>query len=376
MSQLSPLQKIKVAYDEAFEMPADDKLIVDCFIGVLTAAFVPRLSESVWMYWIAPAASGKTLSVGPMQDHSRVMMLSVPTPNALLSGYTDDDGNDPSLIPLLDGKVLIWKDFTALMNQGAVTVNKVVGEFRDCYDQHCSKASGKGGVRTYRSRFGMIACVTEKIDEFTETHQQLGERFLSFRMNRIPMTQDSMDQKKEWLSKLQRIVHTQVDRIILKCDKMPVPIISAGAIEQVKIMSDLLALSRTSCGSTASTPELASRIVQQLINLGHAHAMADFRGAWNETEMMLIRRVVVDSLSSARQRLLSFLYKQGVHRPAVSLEMLVNKCGTTEKEMQKILRQYRFSDILKTTEGGSPDKLWYKLAPDIYQSIDRTGVLK
>ena len=50
MSQMSPLQKMKAAYRQAYTMPRDDKLIVDCYMGILVAAFTPRLDESMWMY--------------------------------------------------------------------------------------------------------------------------------------------------------------------------------------------------------------------------------------------------------------------------------------------------------------------------------------
>jgi len=382
----SPLQTVKKAYDKAFKMPSDDKLIVDCFLAVITSVIFKQLRESVWMYWIAPPGSGKTLSVSSIQGHPRVMMLSTPTENALMSGYTDEDGSDPSLMPMLDGMVLIWKDFTALMYAGDRIVNKISGEFRDCYDGDASKASGRAGVREYKSRFGMIACVTDEIDSFTETHQQLGERFLSFRMNRVKMSHaqrvealgpivESMGKKKEWLETLQRAVHAQVDRIILMSEKMSVPTISAGAIEKVKIMADLLALARTSCGETTNSTEMANRIVQQFINIGHAHALSDFRKEWNESDMDLVRRIMMDSLAANRKRLLASLFKDGKHRPAKPMEMLKSKCGTTEKVMKKILRQYVYSGVLETAEGGSPDEPWYRLAPDIYESLTKVGVI-
>jgi hypothetical protein len=377
---------VKKAYDKAFVMPKDDKLIVDCFMAILTATIYKELNESVWMYWIAPPGSGKTLAVSPVQGHPLVLMLSTPTENALMSGYTDEDGSDPSLMKLLDGMVLIWKDFTALMYAGDRIVNKISGEFRDCYDGTSSKASGRAGIREYEARFGMIACVTDEIDAFTETHQQLGERFLSFRMNRVKLSHaqrirglrtitKSMGKKKEWLEQLKKIVHVNIDRINLASEKMKIPTLSAGALEEVEIMADLLALARTSCGDTANSAEMGNRIVQQLINLGHAHALADFRTAWNESEMVLIRRVMIDSLASNRKRLFAFLFKQGKHRPAKSLAMLAKKSGTTEKAMKKIIKQYVYSGILETAEGGNPDESWYRLSKDIYESIEKVGVL-
>ena len=383
----SPLQVVKKAYSEAIRLAPDDMLTVDCFLGVLTAAYTPRLDESVWMYWIAPPASGKTLTVSPIRDHPRCMMLSTPTENALMSGYTDEDGKDPSLIPLLDGKVLIWKDFTALMDAGPRLVDKVAGEFRDCYDHYCSKASGSSGVRQYTSRFGMIACVTDRIDAFMDSHQQLGERFLSFRMNRIQESHEdrvknlrfvtaSMGQKKIWADKLQKAVHSQVDRIILKCDSMKTPAISAGALTDVETMSDLLALTRTSCGDTASRAELGSRIVQQLINLGHAHAIADFRDSWNETEMVLIRRILEDSLSLTRKRFIQFMFSRGPHRPAVTKRQLVDKCGTTLAEINKTIMQYLFSSVIEPVDSGMTEESWYRLTPSIYSSLSKVGVFK
>ena len=387
MSVESPLQMVKKAYSSAIRLAPDDMLTVDCFMGVLTAAFTPRLDESVWMYWIAPPASGKTLTVNPAREHPRIMMLSTPTENALMSGYTDEDGKDPSLIPLLDGKVLIWKDFTALMDAGPRLVDKVAGEFRDAYDHHCSKASGASGVRQYTSRFGMIACVTDRIDAFVDSHQQLGERFLSFRMNRIQESHedrvknlryitDSMLEKRIWSDKLQKAVHSQIDRILLKCDSMKTPTISAGALTDVEVMADLLALTRTSCSDTASRAELDSRIVQQLINLGHAHAIADFRDSWNETEMVLIRRILEDSLSSMRKRFIQFMFSRGPNRPAVTKKQLLDKCGTSMTEINRTITQYLFSSVIEAVDSGMTDECWYRLTPSIYKSLSKVGVFK
>jgi hypothetical protein len=185
-----------------------------------------------------------------------------------------------------------------------------------------------------------------------------------------------MGTKLAWLDVLRLEMHRQIDRIVLKGDKLETPTFSAGAKEKVMIMADLLALARTSSSTTASRAELGNRIVQQFINLGHAHAMSDYRTEWNETEMDLLRRIMKDSLSLSRERLFSFMYGKGRHLPAVTLSQLVTKCGTTRPVMESIIQQYRFSHILQTTEGGTPDEVWYKLAPDIYESIEKTGVLK
>lgn len=388
MNEKSPLQTIKRAYGKILQFEKDDELIVDCFVAVLTAAFHPKLYESLWMYFIGPPGSGKTETVLTVRGHPRCLLLTTPTENALISGYSDETGEDPSLVLQLDGKVLIWKDFTALMEAGRSLVDKILGEFRDLYDQYCSKASGKVGVREYEAGFGMIACVTDAIDAFMEKHQQLGQRFLSLRINRLrlPHAQRvknldrvvaSMEDKKEWKEWLQKIVQTKVNEIIGICTEGKVPKLSEKIKEEIKILADLLALARTvPSNETAMRPELATRIVQQLINLGHAHAIADRRKEWDESDIQLVKRVVLDSLSLVRQRLLLFLFQRGIHRPAAPVKQLAQACRTTTGEIRRVVNQFVFSDLLEVSEGDRYEEPWYRLTNDIYKALERTRLLR
>lgn len=388
MDEKSPLQTIKRAYGKILQFEKDDELIVDCFVTVLTAAFHPKLYESLWMYFIGPPGSGKTETVLPMRGHSRCILLTTPTENALISGYGDETGKDPSLVLQLDGKVLIWKDFTALMEAGKNLVDKVLGEFRDLYDQYCSKASGKVGIREYEAGFGMIACVTDAIDDFMERHQQLGQRFLSFRINRLRLPHSqrvenlgkviaAMEDKKKWKEWLRKIVQAEMGKVIALCFEGKMPVLSAGGQKQVMVMADLLALTRTvPLNDTAARPELATRIVQQLINLGTAHAIADGRDEWDDSDMRLIKRVVWDSLSLVRQRLLMFLFRRGKLRPAVPIEQLARASRTTSKELRKIMNQFLFSGLVEVAEGDREDKPWFKLTADIYNALQETELVK
>ena len=388
MNEKSPLQTIRMAYGKILQFETDDEVIVDCFVSVLTAAFHPGLYESLWMYFIGPPGSGKTETVLPMRGHPRCILLTTPTENALISGYSDDSGQDPSLVLKLDGKVLIWKDFTALMEAGKSLVDKVLGEFRDLYDQYCSKASGTVGIREYEAGFGMVACVTDAIDSFMERHQQLGQRFLSIRINRVRLSHSqrvdnldrviaSMKGKKVWKEWLQKIMQVQVNRIIEKCKEEKVPTLPPETERQIKIAADLLALIRTSSSDDAvARPELATRIVQQLINLGHAHAISDERDSWDESDINLVKRVVVDSLSPVRQRLLLFLFERGKHRPAVPIEQLARASRTTSRELEKVINQFLFSGLVETAEGDREDKPWIKLTLDIYNALSETELLK
>jgi hypothetical protein len=112
-----------------------------------------------------------------------------------------------------------------------------------------------------------------------------------------------------------------------------------------------------------------------LINLGHGHAIADGRLKWDESEMELVKRVVVDSLSLVRQRLLLFLFRRGKHRPAAPLKQLAQACRTTVGEIKRVTNQFVFSGLLEV-DRDSGDEPWFKLSLDIYKSLERMELLK
>lgn len=389
MSELSPLQRVKKKYASVLKMSSDDALIVDCFMAAVTAVFNRRLNESVWMYFIGPPGSGKTETVSSLRGYPRAVMLTTPTENAFMSGTNDEKGDDPSLLPLLDGKILVWKDFTAMMELKRGTVDKILAELRDVYDQYCSKASGKIGFREYSARFGMIACVTGAIDSFMEHHQQLGQRFLSFRINRISQShaqriadlkniRRGMNDKEKWKEELRLCVQGALAETAVECTKGGVPSVPADIEERIIIMSDVLALARTvpqnDKGNTVNRPEIASRIMQQLINLGSGHAIVDGRNVLDESDMQLICRVVLDSLPLVRRRLLGYMFRCGPNCPANPPNILAEKAGTDPREIVPLLRQLAYSGILKADNAVKEGEVWYKLSEDIYKSNQRVEV--
>ncbi|KKN01660.1 hypothetical protein LCGC14_1125630, partial [marine sediment metagenome] len=371
---------IQNEYARALKFGNDDKLIVDGFVSVMAAAFCRVLDESVWMYFIGPPASGKTETIGVCRGYPQTIMLTTPTENCLMSGADTEKGEDPSLIKLLDGKVLVWKDFTALITGNIRVVDKILGELRDAYDQYCSKASGKVGFREYTARFGMIACVTDSIDAFAEGHQQLGQRFLSLRINRKNLShaqrvenlkeiRKSMKNKQQWKDRLKDEVQKHLDAVLLLCQKGVEPIIPAAMEKKLLIMSDLLAILRTvPMAEVATRPELANRVMQQLANLGHAHCIADGRVEWDASDMGLLERVMTDSLSLSRRRTIWYMFHQGAHRTAVPLSRLAEKCGTSLNEIERIKLQWTYSGILDLYKPDEGSKPWVRLAPDIYDS--------
>ena len=381
----SSLEKIRNAFQEQLCLGTDDMLVFDFIVSVMTATLCRRLDEVVWAYIIAPPGSCKTECMRPFQDAKECVFISSLTENWLMSGYRDDAGKDPSLIETLDGKVLVVKDMSSLTSLPPRTITKIWGDLRDAFDQTASKASGVSGLTKYTSRFGAIMLGTEALDAFAEEHQQLGERFLSFRLHRVPMNLGQrqnlalhvsrrMRDKSTWRANLASVAMAEISEISNNVlEPAPIPTVPEADVDLVMMMGNLLSLLRTTpIQGMAISPELPTRTGQQLMNLGLAHAMADGRKEWNETDMALIKRVTIDTLPVFRKRIVRAMWERGSYRPLTSINRIMECCETTKQRVIiDILTQYVYSDIIEADESFES----FALTKKVFEAITKVGIM-
>ena len=134
----------------------------------------------IWMFLVAPPGGAKTEIIGSLSLCDQTYMTSSLTPHALISGANFKNMPDPSLIPRLDGRVMVVKDFTSILSMRDSDKDEIFGILRDAYDGRCGKVFGTGVERNYKSRFTVLAAVTPRIYDLSSQHQSLGERFLKF----------------------------------------------------------------------------------------------------------------------------------------------------------------------------------------------------
>lgn len=149
---------------------------------VFGSVFANRINvDPLWMFIVGAPGSGKTELLMSLSDADKVVTTTTITPPALISGQ-HTTGADPSLIPKLDGKVLVIKDFTTILNMNESAREEIFGIFRDAYDGKITKHFGNGVRRSYESRFGVVAGVTPVIEALSKTNSLLGERFIKYKL--------------------------------------------------------------------------------------------------------------------------------------------------------------------------------------------------
>lgn len=154
--------------------------VVDVMFG---AALSNRFDgDPVWLFVVGAPGCGKTAFFIHFGEAAGVVTTTTLTPATLVSGMQRAGAADPSLIPRLNGKVLVVKDFTTILSMRQDAREEIFGILRDAFDGRIEKWFGNGTHRIYNSRFSVLAGVTSKIEEFGGGHVVVGERFLKYRM--------------------------------------------------------------------------------------------------------------------------------------------------------------------------------------------------
>ncbi len=201
---LEPITRVElfVEFRKWLHMKDDTALAI-----VFGTMFANRLQgDPLWVFIVAPPGGMKSELLMSLSLADAAYSCSSLTPHALVSGASWVGGEDPSLIPKLDGKVLIIKDFTTTLSMHPMARDEIFGQLRDCYDGKFEKQFGNGVVRRYKSTFGILAGVTPNIDAFSSLHQGLGERFLKFRLEGNTKHEDEEERILRAISNINREV--------------------------------------------------------------------------------------------------------------------------------------------------------------------------
>ena len=295
--------------------------VLDVIFGTVLAN---RLDgDPLWLFVVGPAGCGKTALLMPLSTADEVITTTTLTPTALISGAQRLGSTDPSLIPKLNGKVLVVKDFTTILELRDEPRKEIFGVLRDAYDGRTEKYFGTGLHRVYNSRFGIVAGVTPAIEKLGPSHSVVGERFLKYYMRRegpqVRVGEAEIRRRIKNRGKQTRM-HDELCAVArdLLTRKMPEELPSlpervedavVGLAQWVALMRGAVARDKyTHRLQHMPTAEIGTRVAGQLLNL--ATGISVFRGkrAIDGEELAVLTRVARDSSPDILERLVQDLY--------------------------------------------------------------------
>lgn len=358
----------------------EDEFAIDVvFATILANKFS---GDPIWLFLISPPGGCKSEILRALGTSNETYILSSLTENTLISGFKIKP--DPSLIPKLDGKVLIIKDFTAILGIHRDARAKIIGDLRDAYDDECCKTFGTGEKKSYKSKFGLIAGVTPVIDKHWGIQADLGERFLRFRI-RLSDRQKAIEraaantgQEKKMRAQLSSISQN----FLSSCGGYRVEdiAIESDLDQRIRYLANLLALGRSRVSRDYNDgtidyepdPEIGTRVVKQLKLLGAGFACIHDRDCLNEEDYEFIKRICRDTLPSKEAKILQtmFLLRGGEGIP-VSTAEIGDETGFPTETCKKVLEDFR---ILKIVEREGEGTFKWRLTEKFWELCEITGL--
>lgn len=372
-------------YQKWLKFPKDDTTVLDVIFGTIIAN---RLKgEPLWLFVVAPSGGMKSELLMTLFESTEIFSASTITPHALISGANFGGGGDPSLIPKLNGKVFIIKDFTVILSMNINDREEIFAILRDCYDGHAEKQFGNGIFRSYKSKFGLIAGVTPKIDEYTETHVALGERFIRYK---IPISHD-LDERMSMISKaLSNVTNEEKMRSdlsnlaikILDFDFGEIPIISSEMEQKITGLAMWTSLLRSVITRDRYTrevlyyasEELGTRLAKQFKKLLLGIALFRRLDKVGESEYKIIKNIASNTIPIRIERIISQIFSRNPTASYTDLEIaeMISLPGGTTK---RLVENLHMLDVMRK-EILSSIKIKWTLSEKILRLIEASEVYK
>lgn len=308
------LEDLKATFKRWLYLEEDE--IIDIILGVIKANEFK--GDPVWLFLVSPPGSTKTELLRSLNT-PLTYSISTLTEHSLISGIGLRDGMpDPSLIPKLDGKTLIIKDFTTVLSMRRESRQVILGDLRDAYDGEVCKVFGLGEKR-YKSHFGLIAGVVPVIENYTAIIQSLGNRFLMFRHNieNVDATTKKALRNQSKENEMRKQLQNVVERFLLS---HPIYDIHLGEeIENFLInLAYFVAVMRTQVSRDGYSKEITfipsaeipTRLVKQFKGLLLGLLVVRSKYQATDSELDILRRIANDTIPSKRAAIVKVLYNE------------------------------------------------------------------
>ncbi len=153
------------------------KSMEDCLaLCMATHIAVVLDGDPIWMYLVGAPSSGKSTICDLLSSdelHTRAL--------SKFTGLVSGSRQGTHLIPLLQGKCVVIKDGTLLLESTPQQLANVYGELRDIFDGSLNAEYRNGVSASFQNiSFGMIIGITERI--YSLNMSALGERFIHCRL--------------------------------------------------------------------------------------------------------------------------------------------------------------------------------------------------
>lgn len=360
----TPLVELRAEISKWLSIPSEDLDLIDFCLAVYVSQRMP--GDPLWGMIIDASGGGKTELLRAFRGHPDAYFLSKLTEKSLISGYRDPDSpRDPSLLPELDGKVLIVKDLAPILQMRRESRNKILADFRDAYDGFSDNATGTLGKITYQARFTFLVACTLAVERFDCVEQELGERMVRFRargqasLSKTRRAIQGIGGDEPMRDEMRRLI----GNFLAPLDSFPTQV-PEKLVEPLARLSDFTAKARSHVQRDRRgdlqylpRPEVGTRLGKELGKLLLALSVVRGKPEPDEADFAMVQRVADDSIPPNRLAVI-----QALRREPMQLSEVRAATNLPYSTAHRVLDDLRVLGIVAGE--GDPENLVWSLVSD------------
>lgn len=373
-------EEVLACYGKWLEMTPDYEMALRVSYAVVLSQSIP--GDPLWVYLVGPPSSGKTVILQSLSDVEGCVLRSTMTVNSLVSGFRGQDGADPSLIPHLDGKTFVFKDWTEVLNMDRAARDQIYAILRGAYDGLVEKSFGNGVTRRYTAKFSMLSGVTQAV--FAERSANMGERFLFLHI----LKGNDLDMESMILRALGNVGHEAEMQEVLNtlAKRYLEPTVPEDVIAEAEASIDsefterILALCQLVAQLRGQVQrdykddillyrpqiEIGARLAKQLKKLALSLALLETPIGITERVYAIVRQIAFDTCIGYNLDIVQTLYYGG----KMTHTQLIDLCGIPLTTIRRRLEDMDALGIVVKSKGPNPAGVG--ASADYYDLAERT----
>lgn len=340
----------------------------------------------LWMLLVGVPSSGKTDLVRLMKDAESAYYLDNLTQNAFISGERVTKSQKVyDLLPLINKKCLIIKDWTSIFSLDEKMTKKLLGDLVGIYDKEFTKFSSRRGNISYQSAFSQLGCITPAtLNRHTQYMNMVGPRFLCYSMP----TSTGEDAEKSYESIFTNINRSLIEKearlyvssYLNQLTQKPftsIKPLNKPAQTYLRTIAELMSNCRGIVLLQSSTfkndereevkyyevsdvqIEEPWRAVQQIILLGQYLAFVVGREEVTTEELSIIKEVVISSMPADRSQALRSIKEQG---GTITAKQLSDSSDRSIKTSRRLLDELAALKVLEKVKGSGTIATDYRIS--------------
>lgn len=343
-------------------------------------------ANPIWLMLVGAPSTNKTTTVSLFKGDDHIHMIDTMTGNPFVSGQSAKD-NPQDLLPMLDKKCFIIKEYGAFFSMADDRVKSLIGEMTAIYDGSYAKHSPMRGTTEFESYFSHIGCVTpEALAKRERYMKQIGARFLMFHLpekskaevkNALENFWDNSFNRKKLNIELKLMTKAFLDNMRSSIPQIPSieihPTYQEYLSDAAKFMAHCRGIISTNTEvcyerGTRTTEQVMIdkqveapwRALSQLKKLAECLAIVDGRLEVTEDDLKIIRDVVMYSGDLRRSRSLQAFKHKDIITSKEAFELIQEPSERTFRRHFKELEYLGILDAQTAPHGANA----YSLKPE------------